>query len=64
MLSEQFKQDEEKRRDRRHGAEAAKHNAAARRFGHNVEIIRELIAMIQGEGSDPNIIRKIDEMEE
>lgn len=62
--NQRFEQDEERLRDRRHGADAAKHNAAARRFGHNSEIIRELIAMIHGEGSDPNIIRKIDEMEE
>ena len=62
--NEQFKQDEERLRDRRHGADAAKHHAAARRFERNADILRELIAMINGEGSDPNIIRKIDEMEE
>lgn len=42
----------------------ASHNAAARRFGRNTDIVRELIAMVNGAGSDPNIIRKIDEMEE
>lgn len=62
--NEQFKQDEERLRDRRHGPDAAKHNAAARRFERNADILRELIAMIKGEGSDPNIIRKIDEIEE
>lgn len=62
--NEQFRKDEERLRDRRSGSEAAKHNAAARRFERNAEILRELIAMIHGEGSDPNIIRKIEEMDE
>lgn len=62
--NEQFKKEEDRLRDRRSGSEAAKHNAAARRFERNAEILRELIAMIKGEGTDPNIIRKIEEMDD
>ncbi len=62
--NEQFKMDAERLRDRARGPVAAKHNAAARRFERNADILHELIAMIHGEGSDPNIIRKIDEMED
>lgn len=62
--NEQFKTTEERLRDRQRGPNAPKHNAAARRFERNAGILRELIAMIHGEGSDPNIIRKIDEIEE
>lgn len=63
--NERFREDEERLRDQVVKSEtAASHNAAARRFGRNSDIVRELIAMVKGTGSDPNIIRKIDQMEE
>lgn len=62
--NEQFRKEQERLRNRRSGTDASKHNAAARRFERNADILRELIAMINGEGTDPNIIRKIDEMDD
>lgn len=37
---------------------------AARRFSINAAILGELVGLIQKEGTDPNIIRKIEEIEE
>lgn len=64
VRNEDFKIVEERSWTRSKGADAAKHRNAARRFEGNAVVIRELIAMVNREGSDPNIIRKIEQMEE
>ncbi len=62
--NEQFRLEAKRLQRRSFRAQGAKHAAAARRFERNAEILCELIAMINRKGSDPNIIRKIDEMED
>ena len=49
---------------RTHARARLRHLAAAKRLDLNAEILSELIDLIHMEGSDPNIIRKIQEMEE
>ncbi len=49
---------------RSHGNARNSYLAAARRFSTNTNILNELIDLINREGSDPNIIRKIEEIEE
>lgn len=57
-----FMEEEERSAKRTVGARRVSHLAAAKRFGINSEILRELIRFIYGKGSDPNIIRRIDDM--
>lgn len=50
--------------NRSQSARRASHQAVARRLKSNIEIMQELIEFINMRGSDPNIIRKIEDMEE
>jgi hypothetical protein len=60
----QFWQKEHRKAENSSGQVRASHLAAERRLGLNSEVVRELINLINREGSDPNIIRKIEEMDE
>jgi hypothetical protein len=46
------------------GMVRSSHRAAAKRFDNNSDILRKLIEFIRKAGSDPNIIRKIEELED
>ena len=59
-----FSEEEEQAALRLSAARRTKHLAASRRFGRNADILSELVDLIHMKGSDPNIIRKIEEMEE
>ena len=62
--NQRFRIEEERAASRTHARTRHRHLAAAKRFDRNADILSELIGLINKEGSDPNIIRKIEEMEE
>ena len=62
--NQRFRIEEERAASRTHARTRHRNLAAAKRFDRNADILSELIGLINKEGSDPNIIRKIEEMEE
>lgn len=62
--NQRFEKEEERTAQRAAAPSRASHSAAARRFAGNAEILAMLIEFIHERGADPNIIRKIEEMEE
>jgi hypothetical protein len=62
--NQRFRKEEERAASRTHAQTRRRHLAAAKRLDLNAEILSELIDLIHKKGSDPNIIRKIEELEE
>ena len=62
--NQRFREEEERAAMRTHAGTRHRHLAAAKRLDLNADILSELIDLIHMKGSDPNIIRKIEEMEE
>lgn len=61
---EQFRDTSRRRANTSQGRARQKHAATARRLDSNLEIVKELVDLINKKGRDPNIIRRIEEMEE
>jgi hypothetical protein len=62
--NQEFQAVEERAASRTRGDPRTSHLAAARRLALNVDILRGLLDLVEKQGSDPNIIRKIEEMSE
>ena len=62
--NQRFEKEEARAAQRATGSTRTSHSAAERRFASNAKILAMLIEYIHERGADPNIIRKIEEMEE